>query len=153
MSLFVGAVNTELPKIDDRLKGSFSIAASVEIPLSIREAMSDVIRAVADQLDKEQRSLKSGLGVNCIFTPAEWFTINFEPGEVSICMKIAFYPVPYLVLFASDKNKLYAILAEELCHLIWDIGDETLVKYKVTEVLQNIFPGIKVEDIYPSGCD
>ena len=48
----------------------------------------------------------------------------------------------------SDYQMLTCIL-EELCHRIFDIDDEILVKYKVAEAVQKYNPKISKELLYP----
>lgn len=61
-----------------------------------------------------------------------------------MCMKLALYPIPRLLPHIRS-NTLFTILAEELCHMIWEIQDEVLVNYKVLEVLQNIDPSLTLD--------
>lgn len=66
--------------------------------------------------------------------------------------------VPYWVVFPIERwrtekiqdNRLAIIMIEELCHWIWQEFDETKVKYKVVEVLQNIdgCPISNIDDIF-----
>ena len=55
MSVLVNSVDTLIPIVDPRLRGKFVSCADTQIPLEIVYAMSNVIKAVADQLDKESR--------------------------------------------------------------------------------------------------
>lgn len=147
MSTFENGIQTKAPYVDKRLHEKIIFAASCIIPDVIIAAMTDVIKAVSDQMEKENKTFGERTEIFCIFTENPQFTISLDNNEVAICMKLAVYPVNNLLKYAGDK-RLYAILAEELCHLIWEISDETLVCYKVIDVLKNIFPGIEVSDVY-----
>lgn len=48
----------------------------------------------------------------------------------------------------SDMQILVCIL-EELAHCFWLISDETEVKYRVTEIVNLLLPGITIEQLYP----
>lgn len=41
-----------------------------------------------------------------------------------------------------------AAILEEICHLIWDIADETIVKFKVLSIIRNIRKETVLEDLY-----
>jgi len=62
-------------------------------------------------------------------------------------MRIAFYPLVKIAPYVGT-DMLYTILAEELCHLIWDISDETEVNFKVLAVLRNLNPELQMSDLY-----
>lgn len=147
MSTLVNAISTVAPHVDERLRGKIVICASCIIPDAICTAMTEVIKAVADQLEKENRAFGDGLAITCIFIPETEFAIKLDKEQIAICIKLAVYPMAKLCQFIGDK-RLYMILAEELCHLIWDISDETLINYKVIEVLEKIFPDIEMQDVY-----
>ena len=147
MSFLVNGITTAVPLVDSRLNGKIVIAATHPIPQEIRDWMTKVIWAIAEQLSYEE--IKDiGLPINCIFSNNDSYEIRIEFGEVSICTKNAFYPVRNLEEYAGNPFKLCTILAEELCHLIWEISDEIEVNYKVYDVLLRIFPELKIEQLY-----
>lgn len=73
----------------------------------------------------------------------------FDLGEdaIAACSKIAYCPIKNLELFEDEYLAVAAIL-EELCHLIWDIADETIVKFKVLSIIRNIREETTLEDLY-----
>lgn len=146
MSVLVNSVDTLIPIVDPRLRGKFVSCADTQIPLEIVYAMSNVIKAVADQLDKESRLFR-GLPIACIFTGSDSFTIRLDEYQQAICVKLAVYPLPRLLPYCQTY-RLYTALAEELCYLIWDIADETLINFKVLEVLRNHRPEVTLSDLY-----
>ena len=108
--------------------------------------MTAVLKAVADQLQKEGRSIGNN-PINCIFSDADSFSVSLDPQQIAVCMRIAFYPIGRIAPFFGT-DKLYTALAEELCHLIWDIADETEVNFKVLAVLRNLNPDLLMADVY-----
>lgn len=147
MSCLINSITTATPRIDERLKGKIVIVSSCVIPDIVIAAMTLVIKAIADQLEKENRPFGNGLAISCIFTDEPEFSIRFDDVQIAICVKLAVYPISRMQPYMGDK-RLFTILAEELCHIIWDISDEELINYKVIEVLGNIFPDIKMSDFY-----
>lgn len=145
MSEFVGGIVTDGPIVDDRIKDIISIASNAVIPPEITVAMSRVLTAVADQMDKEH--ITANMPVCCLFSNSDTFTISLTGCEQAICLRTAMYSIPNLVK-TIGTDKLYTILAEELCHLIWDIRDEVLVNFKVLDVLRNISPDLQMTNIY-----
>lgn len=146
MSALVDAVATLVPIVDPRLSGSILSCANTPIPMEVALAMTDVIKAVADQMEKEGRVFR-GLPISCIFTGSDSFTTRLDENQCAICVKLAVYPLPRLLPHRSTF-RLYTALAEELCHLIWDIADETLINFKVLEVLRNLRPEVTLADLY-----
>ena len=150
MSALVDAVATLVPIVDPRLSGSISSCANTPIPMEVALAMTAVIKAVADQMEKEGRVFR-GLPISCIFTGSDSFTTRLDENQCAICVKLAVYPLPRLLPHRSTF-RLYTALAEELCHLIWDIADETLINFKVLEVLRNLHPQLTLSDLYSAAA-
>lgn len=146
MSTLIDGVHTAAPVVDPRLKDQIAFAASSEIPKEIIDSMTLVLFAIAQQLEKEGKTLEGKNAITCIFIGSDRFEISLDPEQIAICMKLAVYPLPRLVPFIG-KPFLYAILAEELCHLIWEISDEVIINDKVVDVLRNIFPNLTKESL------
>lgn len=147
MSVLLDAVTSNVPIVDPRLSGKIVVCTSVEIPIEICQAMSKVFSAIADELDAENKSFGRGLSISCIFCDTPVFSVQLNPDEIAVCMRLAVYPLSNILPY-SGTAKLYMILAEELAHLIWDIKDETLVSLKVWEILLHLFPGMDILEIY-----
>ncbi len=141
-----GICTTPAPMIDTRLGKGIQLLTTGPFPLEICIAMTNVLKAVADQLQNENRHLGNQT-VCCIFSESDSFSISLLPEEYAICVRIAFYAMNRISQFFGT-DKLYTILAEELCHLIWDISDETEVNFKVLAVLRNLNPDLQMSDIY-----
>lgn len=146
MSRLIGSVVSSGPVVDPRIADKIILSATAPLPDTISCALYNVFRAVADQLEKENRIFGS-MPINCLFLAEDSFTIALDGSERAIGLRLAVYPLPNLVPLVGTDS-LYMILAEELCHLIWDIHDETLVNFKVLEVLRNLHPQLSLADLY-----
>ena len=103
MSALVDAVATLVPIVDPRLSGSISSCANTPIPMEVALAMTDVIKAVADQMEKEGRVFR-GLPISCIFTGSDSFTTRLDENQCAICVKLAVYPLPRLLRTAARSG-------------------------------------------------
>lgn len=131
-----------------KLAGRVHILASGELsPELILSPFLLVLQAVEKQMTAEGLPFDIGLSINAFFSEKEEFTLRLLPEEKAITAKLVFYPLPRLSPYYGSKT-LYMILAEELCHAIWNIHDETLVSFKVFEVLLHIFPDLEIREIY-----
>lgn len=148
MAFLTGAQpRDDMPKVDARVKDSIIPVVACDLSEDIKNDFSLVTMAIAEQLQKEGKKISGELPVNCLFVPGRSFEISFEPVELSICMRLAVYDVGVLSA-AKDQLFRWTLLTEELCHLIWGIRDETLINYKVLEVLQNIRPDLSLQDLH-----
>lgn len=146
MSYLVNSVIGPAPILDSRLRGRIVFCADTQIPQEINLTFSVVLTSVADQLEKENR-LFGNVPITCVFSGSDSFSIALDEPEHAVCMRLAIYPLQRLIpLIGTDS--LYTVIAEELCHLIWDIHDETLVNFKVVEVLRNYRPQFSLASLY-----
>lgn len=149
MAELIDWITTELPAIDMRLRDRITCVASGPIPAQVRNAMTLGTMLIANQMEKDAIDFKTGLPITCVFTAKSEFGIRLDSSQVAIAVDLAVYSLeqmqPYL-----ESVRLYSILVEELCHLIWEIKDEVEVKYKVLEIMQSIFPNLTIDDLYSS---
>lgn len=146
MSVLLGEGDYLLPEIDPRMRGDLCVLANCEIPESVRGTFHLVTMAIAQQMAKESKPFGAGLPINCLFIPDREFSVSLDSDQYAACMRFAVYRVSVLSAAANQMVQM-TILAEELCHLIWGIADETMVNYKVLEVLRNIFPNLSLRDL------
>lgn len=131
-----------MPILDQRIAPYISMSAEAPLPEELKEAFAQVCWAVAEQLQEEAKELSGMIPVSCVFTLFPKAAVCLDAQELAICVKLAVYPLRNLYPLL-DKPELFLVLAEELCHLIWDIGDETIVNGKVNAVLRHI-PGLDI---------
>ena len=146
MSRLKDGIISVAPFVDPRLASDIFINMNCELPTEIRTAMGMVLKAVADQMEKEGIVGKERTSITCLFLKSDHFEICIDQDQIAVCMKLAIYPLPKLLPYIG-KNALFTILAEELCHLIWEIKDEVLINCKVLEVLRNLNPTLTLESI------
>lgn len=150
MSHILDPVSSPCPVVDPRLKGKIFFCTTGIIPEEINLAMSAVIFALANRLDKEGGSF-GNFPLTCVFASTSSFSVEMDDEEQASCFRIAFYPLPRLRPHIG-RFSLYTVLAEELCHLIWDISDETEICFKVLEVVREIFPSVELSDLFSPDC-
>lgn len=95
MSQLIGSVVSSGPVVDPRIADKIILRTTAPLPDVISCALYDVFRAVADQLEKENRIIGS-LPVHCFFLGEESFTISLDSPERAICFRLAIYPLPNL---------------------------------------------------------
>ncbi|MDP4144166.1 MAG: hypothetical protein Q8936_06720 [Bacillota bacterium] len=85
------------------------------------------------------------------------FAIFTEDGEIEISLPEGVLGVnTHLLIYTVQRWKSYnitepfkvSVFLEEMCHWLWNIEDETEVKYKIFEILKNIYPNIEFKEIY-----
>ena len=144
MSILVGAGHFPGPRTDPRLQKLLTVLTTCEVPEPISQAFFLVTIAIAEQMKKEGIAFNAGLPINCFFIDDRSFTVSLSPDQLAVCMRLAVYPVGVL-LSAASQPVLMMLLAEELCHLIWNMPDEVQINCKVLEVLQNLDPTLTLQ--------
>ena len=130
------------------LSGKLYLFSTCELsPDLILSPLVAVLQAVEKQMTIDGLPFDIGLPINAVFSDEEEFTLRLLQEEKAIATKIVFYSLPRLEPYYGSKT-LYMILAEELCHAIWNIHDEVLVSFKVFDVLRNVFPDLEIGEIY-----
>lgn len=101
--------------------------------------------AIAEKLDEEHISNQQLTNVNAIFTKDGSFSME---EEVKTTLGLHFSLAIYALESLRKINNEYLLLVtfvEELVHHYWRIEDETMVKYKVLEIVQKIDPKIDID--------
>lgn len=97
----------------------------------------------------EDKILEPNIPVNLIvFDEDLQNAFNLGDDAIAACSKIAYCPIKKLELLGDEKYLAMAAILEEICHLIWDIADETIVKFKVLSIIRNIRKETVFEDLY-----
>ena len=118
------------------------------LPESIRKTVDSALIAIKIEMIEDKIS-GPNVGVNLIvFDEDLQKAFNLGDDAIAACSKIAYCPIKNLELFADKEYLTIAAILEELCHLIWDIADETIVKFKVLSIIRNIRKETPLEDLY-----
>lgn len=103
---------------------------------------------VSLQLSKEGKTDSDFSIANIIFTENLCYTfINTTGHKGGMVQNLIVYAMQTLRTYAKTDIHYYRVFLEELCHHIWRIEDETVVLYKVLEILKNNNINVNMADI------
>lgn len=141
---------TQRPIIPKILKGRITIVSNCKLKESEIHLFNTSLQCVANHLIKDNIKLEDYYSLNIIFTETGCFSFH-ENDEYNNGSQ--FYSAVYRMnkLRKIDVNIFTMfVYIEELAHYFWRIYDETAVKYKVVEILNDIVPNLSIEDL--KGC-
>ncbi|MBC8630259.1 hypothetical protein H8697_00855 [[Eubacterium] tenue] len=143
------AVCSPVPIIPNELKGKFEIITGYS--LSEREAkiFNVVLSCVVKELKRDNIDFKNLHRIAAIITRDGEFTLAMKNSSTigtRICLAV--YAVERWRRLNYGDNQISIIIAEELCHHYWNIEDEVKVKYKVYNIVKELFPGSTFEQFY-----
>jgi len=144
-----------------QVKNSKQFPVAIIKPLSLQETLSvfttcslteneiklfnDVLKCVNNHLMIDKIDLSTLYTLNVFFIEEE-ITFSYE-GNTGTCgnqFHLATYRMNKIRGYKSDVFTAI-IFAEELVHYYWRIFDETIVKYKVVEILNDMYPKLTIE--------
>lgn len=129
-----------------QIKSKVVFCADHIVNEEIAKQASIGVNLVGLKMDSENVPIESLSSVNMFFT---------ERGKINLEMDTS--PLGnyfWLITIHTEKVqnyepvKILAIIVEELCHHFWSIRDERHVKYKVMEVLNQLYPKLEIDDIF-----
>lgn len=135
------------PIIPLKLKDKISFFSNCDVTIAELKLFDQVLQCVATQLENEQIDLSSFYKLNVFFTSdgSMSFVENDDRNNGSQI---------YMAVYRMDKLRRIGsvtftafVFAEELAHYYWRIYDESIVKYKVVEILNHIFPNLTIEEV------
>ena len=140
----LGSMEKEAEKLVPKC---INVVSAKRLPESIRKMIASALVALKIEMIADKIP-ELNIPVNLIVFDED-LQNAFDLGDdgIAACSKIAYCPIKNLELFEDEYLAMAAIL-EELCHLIWDIADETIVKLKVLYKIRNIRKETTLEDIY-----
>lgn len=125
-----------------------NVVSSQRLPESIMHMVSAALVAIKVEMIADKIP-EPNIAVNLIvFDEDLQNAFNLGDDAIAACSKIAYCPIKNLELFGNEQDLAIAAILEELCHLIWDISDETIVKFKVLSIIRNIRKETTLEDLY-----
>lgn len=136
-----------IPKI---LKGKINVVSNCKLKEQEIHLFNMSLQCVANHLISDNIDLQTYFSLNIIFTEMGVFSFheNDESNNGS-----QFYSAIYRMgKLRKINNNVFTMFVyiEELTHYFWRIYDETIVKYKVVEILNDVVPDLSIEDL--KGC-
>ena len=136
-----------IPKI---LKGKITVVSNCKLKESEIHLFNLSLQCVANHLEKDNIDLQSYYSLNIIFTESGEFSFH-ESNDCNNGLQFysAIYRMKKLRKIGVNIFTMF-VYVEELTHYFWRIYDETIVKYKVVEILNDVAPNLSIEDL--KGC-
>lgn len=136
-----------IPKI---LKDKINVVANCKLQEQKIHLFNMSLQCVANHLVNDNINLETYFSLNIIFTEMGVFSFH-ENNECNNGSQ--FYSAIYRMgKLRKINNNVFTMFVyiEELTHYFWRIYDETIVKYKVVEILNDVVPNLSIEDL--KGC-
>lgn len=135
------------PIVPALLKGKINFFANCDVNPSEIALFNQALQCVAKHLDHDNIDLTDYFVLNVFFT-ADGSISFHENNEKNNGSQIymAIYRMNKLRKINSDLFMLFVFI-EELTHYYWRIYDETVVKYKVAEIINYIVPNLTIEQV------
>lgn len=142
-------VETLGPSVPAELIGKFEAVASYELKEREAKLFTLALKAIVSELKKDKIEFKNLHKVTAIITKDGEFTLSIsDKNTLGIRVCLAVYAVERWRKLNFNDNQILLVILEELCHHYWNIENETIVKYKVYNIIKNIFPGTTFEQFY-----
>jgi len=127
------------------LQETLSVFTTCSLTENEIKLFNDVLKCVNNHLMIDKIDLSTLYTLNVFFIEEE-ITFSYE-GNTGTCgnqFHLATYRMNKIRGYKSDVFTAI-IFAEELVHYYWRIFDETIVKYKVVEILNDMYPKLTIE--------
>lgn len=114
---------------------------------------NNVLRCIDNHLAIDKIDLSTLYTLNVFFIEEEVsFSYEGNTGTLGNQFHLATYRMSKLRNYHSDVLAS-VIFAEELVHYYWRIYDETIVKHKVVEILNDIYPKLTIDTLKKLGMN
>lgn len=141
-------VNTVGPVIPNELIRKLVVVATYELTEHEAKLFTLALQAIVNQMEKEKMDFTKIPRTNAIITKDGSIELEFEDTILGTQVSLVIYAVQKWRNFKYGDQQILMILIEELCHNYWNIEDETIVKYKVWQVIKWIMPDVELIDLY-----
>lgn len=149
MKLKNGLPEIQFPIIPAPLKDNITIVSTCTLTRREQEIFYVAMQVIVQSLKKAPVP-EEQLKINAIITDSDEITLQIEPESIlGNCVRFVLYPVHRWRNMNLNDYQILTAIVEELCHAIWIIADEDLVKDKVTEVIKLYNPSVTRFDLYP----
>lgn len=138
------------PKSLQEKLSTFAICALTENEV---ELFNKVLECVDNHLSIDEIDLSMLYTLNVFFIEEEIiFSYEGNTGTCGNQFHLATYRMNKIRNYKSDVF-MAIIFAEELTHYYWRIFDEKIVKYKVVEILNDMYPNLTIETLKEYGLN
>ncbi len=129
------------------LSGKINTFANCDVSEREIDIYNLALQCIDKQLVSENMDLSSFFVINVFFT-CDGSIAFFEenPQNCGSQFHVALYRLQNLRKINNERITLFIYL-EELVHYFWRISDETVVKYKVAEIMKYAVPEFNLEDL------
>jgi hypothetical protein len=144
-----GVTTTTIPMIPEFLNGSLQFVSTHEINEHEAKLFSYGFSLIAKELEFEKIDVNNILGVSAIASLDDSIELKMESDKSGTQFALVDYPIQRWKNDNYNDIQILTCILEELCHHYWSIKDETLVEYKVTEIMKRWHnPEITIEQLY-----
>lgn len=134
----------------EALKNKLQFAANCALSEKEVQCFSQALILVASKMEEDMRSGKLPPKIDNLRRATIIFTENGElsfsgiDNEIGINISLIVYKMKPLRYFSTHIFSLFVFI-EEMAHHFWSIEDETLVKHKVVEILQQEYKNFTID--------
>lgn len=140
-------------KIPENLQGKITLLANCDLTADEIDLFNSGLSAISCYIIDQHIDLSDYSSCNVFFTYDGSFTVEEE--KTTNCgaqFHIAPYRMEPLRYLNSVKIMLF-VFVEELAHYFLRISDETIIKYKVAEILRYVLPSFTIEEVKGYGLN
>lgn len=143
-----GMKPTFIPTVPERLIHKLEFRTTTDLYENDAKLYSYVLTRFDEKLKKDNINLDLIPKTFAIFTDNGELEISLNDSILGVNANIIIYATKRFNKFNLSEVFKVSVFLEELCHWAWNIEDETRVKYKIFEILEDIYPEIKFEQVY-----
>lgn len=134
-------------KIPDNLNGKITLLTNCDLESDEIDLFNAGLKAMAEYIKDNSIDLSDYSSFNVFFTYNGTLTLFEErQGNCGSQFHVAIYRMEKLRQLNSHKMMVF-VFVEELAHYFLRISDETVIKYKVTEILNYFLPDFTIEEV------
>ena len=143
-----GMKPTFVPNVPERLIHKLEFRTTTDLDENDAKLYSYVLMKFDEKLKEDNINLDLIPKTFAIFTDNGDLEISLNDSILGINANIIIYAIKRFDKYNLSEFLKVAVFLEELCHWAWNIKDEVKVKYKIFEILEVIYPGIKFEQVF-----
>ena len=148
MGIIIGSISSPGPNIPMGLRGVLQIRTLITLLPNECKVFSIALIAIDKQLKREKVDVKAK-NVAVVFLDGHLMNYDIDDDCYGSHIEFVLYNMKKIRDYGFPDEKLLVIFLEELCHAMWNIRDEIMVKEKVTEVYNSYFKSqYKIQDLF-----